>query len=388
MNLMTQVNQKKLEIAPLSVIRILITDPSFFKKDPVILQKILTDSTYLSFFKKLGMIPFIYHQLKKNNICKDIPSFYRAAYLKTAGLNLQKQHEMLRVIHALKNEGISAVPLKGMALIETVYPKMGVRPMCDVDLLIRPKDISRAKKIFQSLAFRHITSFKGSHNFHNEHKNVAFDVHTKFVRYDFLFNIDYKEIHERLMEVNINKTPIFLLCPEHQLIHISLHLAPGLYTEFNFINFLDLYYLIKRNPSSFNWRYVMDFSERIQASQYIYSTLFLLNHMLDVQLPGEISSALRQKLSQKRVDYLLDRHKINIIEKRGLGMFQTLSERILFARGPKNKFKLFKMAFFPNKEEMEERLGRTLSTFALYKLYIIRMWTFTRSMLAHRAARR
>lgn len=48
------------------------------------------------------------------------------------------------VLAALQREGIEPVVLKGAALLNTVYPSLGARPMVDVDLLLRPGEEGRA----------------------------------------------------------------------------------------------------------------------------------------------------------------------------------------------------------------------------------------------------
>jgi peptidoglycan/xylan/chitin deacetylase (PgdA/CDA1 family) len=63
------------------------------------------------------------------------------------GLNLQ--FELERVLAVLADEQIPAVLLKGAALLETVYDHPGLRPMVDLDLLVRRADVERAHRRIQ-----------------------------------------------------------------------------------------------------------------------------------------------------------------------------------------------------------------------------------------------
>lgn len=49
--------------------------------------------------------------------------------------------------------GIEAVVLKGMALVPDIYPDLGSRFMCDIDLLLAPTALDRAKNILLTQGF-------------------------------------------------------------------------------------------------------------------------------------------------------------------------------------------------------------------------------------------
>ena len=51
---------------------------------------------------------------------------------------------LARVLAALKRESVEPIVLKGAALLNTVYPSLGARPMVDVDLLLKRGDEARA----------------------------------------------------------------------------------------------------------------------------------------------------------------------------------------------------------------------------------------------------
>lgn len=75
------------------------------------------------------------------------------AFYNTTARNLLLQRELGRVLQAFSNVGISVVVLKGAALAATVYPMPELRPMGDLDLLIRAEDLTQAKIVIQSLGF-------------------------------------------------------------------------------------------------------------------------------------------------------------------------------------------------------------------------------------------
>ena len=53
-------------------------------------------------------------------------------------------------------DGIAAMPLKGPALAETVYPDPALRPFADLDVLVRPGDRRRADAALRALGHRRV----------------------------------------------------------------------------------------------------------------------------------------------------------------------------------------------------------------------------------------
>lgn len=58
-----------------------------------------------------------------------------------------------RIAEAFEREGIDVMVLKGAALLLCLYEHPGLRPMCDIDLLIRPADAGRAERLLAELGY-------------------------------------------------------------------------------------------------------------------------------------------------------------------------------------------------------------------------------------------
>lgn len=68
--------------------------------------------------------------------------------------NLHLLHELDRVLAVLASAGIEAVLLKGAALLSVAYRHPGLRPMADLDLLVRPADLAGALAAVEGLGYR------------------------------------------------------------------------------------------------------------------------------------------------------------------------------------------------------------------------------------------
>ena len=83
----------------------------------------------------------------------DAAAALRDAYHETARCNLLFRHELGGVLRALDAAAIPVLVLKGAALSDTVYPSIAVRPMSDLDLLVRRPDVTRAFAVLSDLGF-------------------------------------------------------------------------------------------------------------------------------------------------------------------------------------------------------------------------------------------
>jgi hypothetical protein len=73
----------------------------------------------------------------------------QAAYRENALRNTALFCKRDRVLRELRNDGLDVILLKGAALAESVYGDIALRPMIDLDLLVRPRD---ASAVLQRLA--------------------------------------------------------------------------------------------------------------------------------------------------------------------------------------------------------------------------------------------
>ncbi len=75
------------------------------------------------------------------------------AYYETLAHNTLLLQALERILKAFQEAGIEVIVLKGAALAQTVYEDIGLRPMNDLDLLVRPKSLRKAVKVLQGLGF-------------------------------------------------------------------------------------------------------------------------------------------------------------------------------------------------------------------------------------------
>jgi hypothetical protein len=349
----------------------------------VFLDKLFNAANPATFNQISLLCPFVYHNLKdfqsRGEVPDEVLDPLKRGYYQTASSNLLKLNAATKIFKALQQEDILAIPLKGIALVETLYKNPAIRPMTDIDLLVKTDDFQRIKDVLESIGYRLTDSYRGSYNFADEKNRVLLDLHSKFLRYEILFRIDDAEIYKRLCNINFNdQVLIRVLCPEHQLVHIALHLAPGLYSDLNIINLLDLYLMLSNREHSIDWEYLVDFAERSGISSYMYAPLMLCSELFNVSIPQFVLPSLGCRLSPGKNSYIQNHYLTSILNGSGNGS-KIVFERLVWAEGVPARLKLIRMALFPDRREMADRYHIPEKSARLYGLYAVRLWKLLRN---------
>jgi hypothetical protein len=342
------------------------------------LKEISTDQGVVKFCKERLLGPYIYHKLKdfkgNRDISDEVLTQFENEYYLTAVSNIEKLYFAAEIFQAFKKQNVFGIPLKGIAIIETIYKNPAIRPMADIGILIKPGDFQKVRYLLGGLGYQLFESYRGSYNFANSQNKPVLDLHTKFTRYEILFNIDYSEIYRRLHQIKFNdQIKVKVLSPEHQLIHLALHLAPGLYSDFNFINLLDMYYLINDRQHPIDWEYAVDFAEKSETASYVYAPLYLSEKLFHARVPETVLARLGAGLSGKKIDYIQNHHLSAILHKNNSGS-RIFFQRLAWAEGISKKLKLLRMALIPERREMAHRYNIPESSPKLYGLYMHRLW--------------
>jgi len=123
------------------------------KKDRDRLNELLKDKldwNYILEFSRIqGVSPILYKTLKNLNFRKNILKEFEKDYIQTKSNNIIKYRELEKILKIFKKEKIEVILLKGIYLAKYVYQDIGLRPMSDIDLLVKRKDLERCEKVLR-----------------------------------------------------------------------------------------------------------------------------------------------------------------------------------------------------------------------------------------------
>jgi hypothetical protein len=98
-----------------------------------------------------GITPLLAHRLREGDcvIPPTIAERLMVAYWTNHFRNRTLLDALHRILAAAAEAGIAVMPLKGATLVAWYYPAPALRPMSDLDLLVRPDDVARMAGLLQ-----------------------------------------------------------------------------------------------------------------------------------------------------------------------------------------------------------------------------------------------
>lgn len=183
------------------------------------------------------LAPLLYHTLRGRQLLPPaVEQSLHQVYTHTARRNLFLFHELGIVLRLLAGAGIDVILLKGAALSEMVYGNIALRPLRDLDLLLRGEDVPIARALLEQrgyMAPEPEALDDATLRYENElllYKpgpiNVPIELHWSLFDspyYQHTLSMDW--FWETAVPARLNNTPALMLGPEAQLLHLCAHLA-------------------------------------------------------------------------------------------------------------------------------------------------------------------
>ncbi len=119
---------------------------------------VLSEQCFLEDVDAQGMGPMVRFQLDRLEESSTWPpgvlEGLRQRAIREAAAEMARDAELEVVLQAFAEEGIQALLLKGAALSHVLYPRPGLRPRCDTDLLVAEAHRDAAGMLMKNLGFR------------------------------------------------------------------------------------------------------------------------------------------------------------------------------------------------------------------------------------------
>lgn len=253
-----------------------------------------------------SVAPLFYHRLKtvypKINIPANLKQNLQKSYLASVIRNVQLYNELSEVLKALRNENIPVIVLKGAHLAETIYGNTALRPMCDVDILIKKTDLLKAEKKLLEMGYsssREDDIEVACTKHHHlpplvKQGSAPVEIHWTIKQLTSPFTIDLDELWERARPTTIAGVEVLALSPEYLLLHLCLHSTYNDFFEQGLRSLCDILETI-RHYQAIDWTLLEHGASQWNAKNTIYLTLRLARELLAANVPDELLNALKPK---------------------------------------------------------------------------------------------
>lgn len=223
-----------------------------------------------------------------------------------------RQH-LASFLRAAAAASLPVIVLKGAALAETAYPRPGLRPFGDVDLLVRPSHAPLGRAVLESLgcgvdAARWHELVRGGERQANffratEGGPVVFELHVDLINNDLLsgaIRMDLEGVWARARPARLAGEDALVLGPEDQLLHLCVHLA-GHYLD-AIRSLRDIAQVCETTPP--DWVLFVSLARRAGAGPACFAALSAAARLLGAPVPAEVRGALAPRTGADRLEQM------------------------------------------------------------------------------------
>jgi hypothetical protein len=232
---------------------------------------------------------------------------YRFSILK----HLQLEGVFRTIIPLFQKEGIDFVPFKGTVLSQQVYETPALRPMLDIDLLVAPKDVAKAKDILLNIGASSMYEIESKHTMglwrHIPpliYRGIPIEIHQQlFLSYEESY-IHTNEIIQKITQETIYDMPCQVLSPEHHLFYLIYHLHKHVTKDYiRLIWFLDIRLYWEKHQYTLKKE---EFETLLTHSNELYrKSLWAIQEILSINIIDPPDDSYKMDHEQMVSEYLM-----------------------------------------------------------------------------------
>jgi hypothetical protein len=264
--------------------------------------RILSDADHF------GLQPLLLRHLHAGNLAAKMPVAVKNVLegkTRTAAIrSLTISAQIRRILETMHKKRIPIVLLKGAFLAHTLYGDPALRPMSDIDILCREKDLNKVREALMRMGIyrqgcaqspyheqlfgssrSHLPSF-----FDLSGKNMKLEVHVSIIPRELRNPRFMDGVWKEVSRSSLDGIPFFHLSPEHQLIHLCLHLYHHMTVSraITLYWFCDLHEWIRNHEKALKWDIVCDRPNNFGLRPKICSMLHLMEREWHTPVPAEM----------------------------------------------------------------------------------------------------
>lgn len=258
-----------------------------------VLSQNLDWSHILAAAARHGIQPLLYWHLshfEESLVPSSLIKTLYDAFEQNAIWNLRVLFELQRILRALNEHKVTAVPIKGSAVAFTLYKHIGLRHSLDVDILILPEDAPQALRVLRALDYQDHSGANFQHTFTRD-RALFVDVQWRNTCLRYPSDVT---LWNRLQKAELGGTSVSLLSPEDALLLTCEHAAIH---QWHFLKWIcDVAELVKQNHDIV-WDDLMTRVHAVKRVRMLQLGLLLAADLLDAPVPDAVSSQVKNERS-------------------------------------------------------------------------------------------
>jgi hypothetical protein len=225
-------------------------------------------------------------------------SQFKQLYYLASSSNKELYDHFFHALNAFAEQGIEVVALKGIFLAETVYKDTGLRPMSDIDLLVKKEDAWKCVAILNKMGYASKEIFKSAYaEKYSLRKHlppmisgkVSIELHLQAHVEDPVYSVNIEDYWKNARKTMLAQTATLTLSPGDLLQYLCIHLDHHFYGGMIMLyQYCDLAAVLKNYKNEFDWNAFIHSCEKYNCQKNVYRQLFLSHQYFQAPLPQEV----------------------------------------------------------------------------------------------------
>jgi hypothetical protein len=327
--------------------------------------------------------PVLHRRLGQKGLVSGAPTArLRDASRASAARNLLLMADLGKILRAVQAGAIPLIPLKGAYLAEAVYRDIALRPMADLDLLVKPADLPRAIETLRGLGYESDQPFDpvaqqdGFQDMPPMRRpgGAMVELHWTLVTPLCDARIDEHELAglwERSLPATIAGAPSRALAAEDLLLHLCMHASVHhRFADIGLKAFVDMAEVIRHHEGTLDWGAFTDRANRWRVANGTRMALRLAEEWTGLRVPAEAWNRLDGPAPDERT---LEWARHKVLEGRPtelVGQFAGLEAH----SGAGGRLSTLRRAAFPSLATMARDYGVPGNSWRVLAYYPYRFW--------------
>jgi hypothetical protein len=315
---------------------------------------------WLSLVDHHRVVPQVYRALAE--LQESLPDETRDALHKRYQDNARKTlwftGELLRIVPQLESSGIETMPCKGPVLAQFLYGEVTQRQFGDLDILVRPCDVPRARTALLALGYkpgieltprreRDYIASGYEYSFHGAHGPHLLELQWHILPRFYSVDFNIADFFDRADEIRVGGHAMRTLRAQDLLLVLCAHAAKHVWTQHSWL--CDIAQLA--SSPEHDWSSIHEESKRLGMERILCLNLLLANQLLGSALP----SSIHQQLQKDKTTTVLADEIRQLVERsqpydtESIAYFQLMM-RLRERRRDQTRF-FWRLAFTPSLSE-------------------------------------
>jgi hypothetical protein len=249
------------------------------------------------------VVPQIYGELLAypHLVPAELLDALRSRYRDNARKTLWFRAELVRVVSYLESAGIKALPYKGPALAQILYGAVTQRQFGDLDILILPADVPKAKAALRELGYAPALDLAPQieatyietgyeYSFGSTHGQNLLELQWRILPRFYSVNFDVADLFDCAEKINFGERSVRTLRAEDLLLVLSVHAAKHVWAQLSWL--CDIAQLV--NSQQLDWNAIQCEAKRLGIERILSLNLFLAHKFLGSPLLPAIEMRVRK----------------------------------------------------------------------------------------------